>query len=256
MTPRQHLQALFLVGFLALCTAAFGADQAGGTGAKTRVLLVYGGHDFETNQFLQVFRDNPKITFRTAIYPQAQEWFRPERAGEYDVLVFYDMWQTISEESKSNLTTLLKGGKPLVALHHTLGAFQKWDEYANIIGGRYHETRWKDAQGNERPKSTYEHDVDFNVHVADTNHAVTRGIKDFKIHDEVYGGFEVKPDSHVLLTTDEPKNGHDLAWCKTYGKARVVYLQLGHDHQAYANPNYRKLVAQAIDWAAHGDRQN
>jgi len=36
-----------------------------------------------------------------------------------------------------------------------------------------------------------------------------------------------------------------------YGPARVVYLQSGHDHFAYENPNYQKLVRQAIWWAAH-----
>ena len=32
--------------------------------------------------------------------------------------------------------------------------------------------------------------------------------------------------------------------------SRVVYLQLSHDHKAYENPNYQKLVAQAIRWTA------
>jgi uncharacterized protein len=254
MTPLQSIRVLVVFGVLALSsTVGWGADRSADANGKIRVLLVHGGHDFETNQFLQVFRDNPKITFQVEEHPKAQEWFRPERAGDHDVLVFYDMWQTISDQGKADLIALLKNGKPLVALHHTLGAFQKWDEYANIIGGRYHADKWTD-RGVEKPGSTYQHDVDFTIHVADPNHAVTRGIKDFPIHDEVYGGFEVKPESHVLLTTDEPKNGHDLAWWKSYGKARVVYLQLGHDHKAYENPNYRKLVAQAIDWAARGDR--
>ena len=35
-----------------------------------------------------------------------------------------------------------------------------------------------------------------------------------------------------------------------YGKSRVAFVQLGHDHFAYENPSYRKLVAQAIQWTA------
>jgi len=237
-----------------MIAASFPAAAADGSGAqhpKTRVLLVYGGHEFETNQFFQIFRDNPQITFKAVEHPKAQEWFRPEHSGEFDVLVFYDMWQSMSDEAKTSLVALLKAGKPLVALHHTLGAFQKWDEYASIVGGRYHLEKWID-HGVEKPGSTYHHDVDFTVKVADPNHPVTRSVPDFRIHDETYGGFEVKPESHVLLTTDEPSNGRNLAWWTTYGRARVVYLQLGHDHQAYENPNYRKLLAQAIDWAAQG----
>ena len=88
------------------------------------------------------------------------------------------------------------------------------------------------------------------TYTADLKHPVTRGVTDFAIHDEVYGGFEVIPQAHVLLTTDEPLNGHNVAWTKTYGAARVVYLQLGHDHQAYENPNYQRLLKQAIRWVA------
>jgi type 1 glutamine amidotransferase len=254
MTPLQRIRLLCVVGLLAVGEMALAQGQASPENAgKIRVLLVHGGHDFETNQFLQVFRDNPRVSFTALEHPKAQAWFKPERAREYDVLVFYDMWQSISDEAKSDLLALLKGGKPLVALHHTLGAFQKWDEYADIIGGRYHLAKWTN-KGAEQPASTYRHDVDFTVRIADPNHPITRGLVDFRIHDETYGGFEVKNESHVLLTTDEPSNGRNLAWWKNYGDARIVYIQLGHDHQAYENPNYRKLLAQAIDWAAQGGK--
>jgi hypothetical protein len=84
--------------------------------------------------------------------------------------------------------------------------------------------------------------------VADPNHPVTRGLSDFTILDETYGGFEVKPGSHILLTTEEPTSTRNIAWVKEYGRSRVVYIQLGHDHHAYENPNFRKLLAQAIRW--------
>ena len=217
--------------------------------SKLRVLVIYGGHSFETNEFFQVFCNNPEITFSTAHYPQAQTMFKPAAASSYDVLVFYDMWQDISDEAKSDLVNLIKGGKPLVALHHCLGSFQKWNEYANIIGGRYHEQKWNE-HGAEKPASTYKHDVDFTVHVVEPSHPVTKGLTDFAIHDETYGRIEVRPGSQVLLTTDEPTASHALAWAKTYGQARVVYLQLGHDHQAYQNPSYQQLLKQAIRWVA------
>ncbi len=229
-----------------------GADTVPSNAAGIRVMLIYGGHDFETNQFLKVFRDNPEITLATAEYPAAEAWFEPARARDYDVLVFYDMWQKLSPGGKSNLVALIQGGKPLVAMHHTLAASQSWDEYANIIGGKYHETKWR-KNGVEQPKSTYQHDVDFTVHIADREHPVTQGIQDFTIHDETYGGFDVHPDSHVLLTVNAPTSGRDIAWTKTYGTARVIYLQLGHDHQAFENANYQRLVRQAIRWVAAGN---
>jgi type 1 glutamine amidotransferase len=60
----------------------------------------------------------------------------------------------------------------------------------------------------------------------------------------------VAPDAHVLLTTDHPKCGHDIAWTKTYGKSRVCYLMFGHDEKAWQNANYQALLINAIHWSA------
>jgi type 1 glutamine amidotransferase len=76
-------------------------------------------------------------------------------------------------------------------------------------------------------------------------------VKDFDMRDETYKWFDVAPDSHALLTTDEPESNKIIGWAKTYEAARVVYLQSGHDHFAYENPNYQRLVRQAILWTTH-----
>lgn len=243
------IPTLALAAALLTCSTGLGVAGDATDAGKLRVLLVHGGHDFETNQFFAMFRANRDIDFKVVQHPAVQAWFNPDRAREYDVLVFYDMWQEITNEAKEGLTAVLNSGKGLVALHHCLASFPKWEEYARIIGGRYHAGKWT-RNGVEMPASTYQHDVQMNVRIADKEHPVTRGLKDFTILDEIYGGFEVKPESHVLLTTDTPGSGRDIAWCKTYGDARVVYIQLGHDHHAYENPNYRQLVGKAIQWVA------
>jgi type 1 glutamine amidotransferase len=243
---------LALAAALLACSAGLCVTGKAAEPDKIRVLLVHGGHDFETNQFFAMFRANREIAFTVVQHPAAQAWFNAERAKEYDVLVFYDMWQEISDEAKAGLMAVLESGKGLVALHHCLASFPKWDEYSRIIGGKYHASKWKRGDA-EMPASTYKHDVHIDVRIADPGHPVTRGLKDFVILDEIYGGFEVKPESHVLLTTDTAGSGREIAWSKTYRGARVVYLQLGHDHHAYENPNYRQLVSQAITWVARRD---
>jgi uncharacterized protein len=84
--------------------------------------------------------------------------------------------------------------------------------------------------------------------VADPDHPVTRGLKDYDIVDETYCRTSIAPNVHVLLTTDEPSSDNILGWTKTYRNSKVCYLQSGHDPLAYHNPNYRKLVIQAIRW--------
>ncbi len=75
-------------------------------------------------------------------------------------------------------------------------------------------------------------------------------MKDFAIHDETYRLFDVAKDCHPILTTEDPESNHVVGWAKTYEKARVVYLQSGHDHLAYENPNFQQIVRQAIRWVA------
>lgn len=238
-----------IAGLLLWAVACLPGPLAAAGPAPVRVLLITGGHDFEREPFFKVFQDNPGITFEAVEHPQAQARWKADAARQYDVIVLYDMWQPITDEAKADFLARLKEGKGLVALHHCLASYQDWPAYAEIIGGKYRLAKTV-VNGVEKPGSTYRHDVDFTVRIADPRHPVTRGLKDFAIHDETYGGFDVSPRSHVLLTTDAPTSGPAIGWAKTYGKARVVYLQLGHDHQAYENSNYRKLVAQAIRWTA------
>ncbi len=93
----------------------------------------------------------------------------------------------------------------------------------------------------------------FTIHVADPNHAVTRGVKDYEIHDETYKWFDVAEECHPLLTTGEPESKKVIAWAKTYEKARVFYMQSGHGHTAYDNPSFQQVLRQAIRWAAKKD---
>lgn len=232
-----------LVAALLLTDAPASAADA----AKTRVLVVTGGHEFERPQFFKLFQDNTNITFKAVEHPGAHEYFKPEHAGEYDVVVLYDMWQPITPEAQSNFVALIRNGKGLVAMHHCLAGYQNWPEYETIIGGKYHEGKWKDGSV-EKPGSTYKHDNDFTVKAA--AHPVTRGLVDFRIHDETYKGFTVEPSVTPLLTTDEPTSGPIIGWAKTYGKARVFYFALGHDHQAYENPALQTILRQAIEWTA------
>jgi uncharacterized protein len=216
---------------------------------KIAVLLLTGGHDFEKEPFFKVFRDNPEITFDAVEHPMACSRFKADASTNYQVIVMYDFNQPITDDEKSDFLARLKEGKGLVVLHHAIATYPEWPEYWKIIGARYY---LKEAvvNGVEKARSGYKHDMDFRVHIADPNHPVTKGVKDFQLHDETYKGFDVSPECHPLLTTEEPESNPVIAWAKTYEAARVVYIQSGHDHAAYENPNFQRILRQAIRWTA------
>lgn len=239
-----------LLGFISMLAmpillslhSASNATQA--TPAKIRVLLITGGHGFEREQFFAMWKSFDDLEVRHVEHPNAHALFKPDAAKQYDVIVLYDMWQPITDEAKADFVNLLKAGKGLVALHHSLVGYQEWDEYAKIIGGKYHL-----KPPGDQPASGFKHDVRFTVRIADQKHPVTRGLKDFEIFDETYSNFEVNSDVKPLLTTDEPTSTKTMAWWHEYGKSRVAFIQLGHGPTAYENPNYRRLVIQAVRWA-------
>jgi len=233
---------------IAASTVFIAGVQAGDT--PIRVLLITGGHGYETNEFLALFKADSGIEVSHVTHPMAQRWFKPDRAKEYDVLVSYDMWSEITAEAKADLLSLVQGGKGFLAMHHCLASYPEWEDYARLIGGKYHIKPWT-RNGQTIPGSTFKHDVLVPVQVVARNHPVTRGIADFTIHDEVYGGFEVMPGVTPLLRTEHPESSPVIGWARQEGNGRVVYLQLGHDHLAYENPAFRKLVAQAIRYVSN-----
>jgi type 1 glutamine amidotransferase len=225
-----------------------GAIQFSFAQEKIKVLVITGGHGFKHKPFYDVFNSIPTITYDTLVQPQANAFIASPEVNRYDVLVFYDMVDTISTAHQEAYIRLLKKGASMIFLHHSLVSYQKWPEFIKIVGGQYH-TRPVVING-DTLKASYEHDVTIPVKVENKKHPVTRGITDFEILDEVYGGVEILPQVKPLLSTTQPKSMRYIAWVNHYGNSNVIYIQLGHGPSAYSNPNYRKLLQQAIEWSA------
>ncbi|MBN1853310.1 MAG: ThuA domain-containing protein [Pirellulales bacterium] len=246
------VRGLILIGVLFLWFANQRGVQAAGQSSqeKIRVLVVTGGHGFEEEPFAALFAAIPDIAATHTTYPSVAEKLAPPLTKDFDVLVLYDMWaQGITPEQQAAFVALLNQGIGVVGLHHTLAAHQKWDEYTKILGGKFY-TEERTIDEKTFPAGTAIHGQELQIHVADSDHPITRGLENFTIHDETYGGFHVEPGVHLLLSTDHPQNNREIAWTTAYGKSRVCYIQLGHDHFAYEHPSYRTLVARSIRWAA------
>ena len=240
---------LFLCGLL-LALAATNHVMAAESSGKIKVLVVTGGHGFEREPFFKMFSDNSAIEFTEAEHTKTNaSVYERDDLLSYDVVVLYDMPQNITDGQKAKFLSLFDKGIGLVVLHHALVSYQAWPEYERILGGRYQEPDPK-KPGTVTEAAGWEHDVDFRIVISTTNHPITAGLKDFDIHDEIYWGFRVGSDVTPLITTTHPKSGKPLAWARTQGKSRVVYLQLGHGKEAFGNENYRKLLAQSIRWVS------
>ena len=244
MISRPALRiALVLAALSTLFTACVEKESG------LRLSIVTGGHDFEREAFFAMFDSFIGIDYEESIQPEANQMFATAKIDSFDVVVFYDMFQEIDESGKQAFMDLFETGKGVVFLHHSLASYQSWDQYLEIVGGKYYEEPAV-RNGQTIAASTFKHDVEIPVKIVDPEHPVTSGLFDFVIFDEVYGGFEVLPSVHPLLATSHPESGPIIAWTFKCKNSRVVYIQPGHDHHGYENENYRRLVYQAIRWVA------
>jgi type 1 glutamine amidotransferase len=259
------------------------------TPERIRVALVTKGHPFDGPAFFDVFDANDGIGWIHVEHPEALNLVEPERAAEFDVFVMYDMpgiaftgadppaeFPAPPDGYPEKFRTLLASGKGMVFLHHAVAGWPAWDEYGDIVGGRFLYQPGT-VHGVEFPDSGYRHDVTHTVEVLDPTHPICEGIDPtFEITDELYLSHVFEDDVEPLMRSSaefvdanfysadrairgtrndrtgwsHPPGSSLVAWTKTVGRSPIAYLQFGDGPQTYADPNYRRILANAITWAA------
>ncbi len=253
----------------------------------TRVLLVTKGHPFEREPFLRMFDELEGVEYTHVEQPAARALFDPEHAREFDVFVCYDMpgirfrpdgpeFEPPPERFRTRFLELLDAGQGFVFLHHALAGWPAWPEFAEIVGGRFLYLPGE-LRGTQRQDSGYRHHVEHTIEVVDPSHPVTAGVPErFEITDELYLA-EVFEDSvepllrsrHEFVEENfysaaravregrmfdnegwhHPPGSDLIGWVKHYGASPICYLQCGDDPVAWASPEFRTLLANAIAWA-------
>jgi type 1 glutamine amidotransferase len=254
-----------------------------------RVAVVTKGHPFDAPAFFAVFDSIEGIRWTHVEHPDALRLVEPQRAAEFDVFVMYDMpgitftggdppveFPDPPTGYQEAFRRLLDDGKGMVFLHHAVAGWPAWEGYADIVGGRFH-YQPATLDGVDYPDSGYRHDVTHTVEVLDPTHPICEGIDStFTLTDEVYL-FPVLEDrvrplmrsTYEFVDTNfysadrairgtrndrtgwrHPPGSSLVAWTKTVGVSPIAYLQFGDGPVTYANANFRRILANAIRWAA------
>ena len=220
-----------------------GLMNCNSSNSEIQLLIITGGHEFEEVPFFEMFDSFRGVSYVVLDDSGTVDPYSYAAEKDIEVLVFYHMTRQIFEDRQATFLKLLEQGKGMVFLHHSLVAYQNWPEFENIIGGRY----FLDSTQGFSP-SSYQHEVNISLAIIDKEHPVTQGIKDFQIFDEVYGNFRVQPTVQPLVRTDHPQSDPLVVWANKYKDSRIIYIQPGHGPQIFSDPNYRKLLQQAIRW--------
>ena len=153
----------------------------------------------------------------------------------------------------------------LAALGHTHGelTIRIVDEAESAqLNSRY--------RGKDYPTSGFRQQTEQRLTIVDKEHPITKGLSDFDISDECYQCPMFEDSVHPLIRTSfkpvvesfahgpagsrvgagHPPGSNMAAWVKVSEKTPVAYIQPGHDNTTWSNPNWRKLMLNAIVWAA------
>ncbi len=217
-----------------------------------RVLLTYGGHGDPPKSLGKILDDAPNVACTQMTLPESAGLLKPGLGKDYDVIVMYDMVRGISQSQQAAFANLLKdGGIGVVSLHHNLCAHRDWEEFVDIVGGKYVFSKTWNYTNDDKPFGVSSVKFgDISVTVADRTHPITKGVDDFQVHDEMYIHCFTAPDVNVLLTSNSLGGGPAIAWTHKYGKTPVFFFMLGHGDNAWRAPAFKTLLLNGIHWAA------
>ena len=262
-----------------LSTISFGSHPHEGGSHVIDTLVVTGGHPYEPDPFFAVFDSLDDIVWSHETAPETG----------HDVVVFYDMpglrftkgdppveLVDPSPSRRDTIEALVAAGTGMVFMHHAVAGWPTWERYAHLVGGRFHYQPGTLA-ATSYPDSGYVFDVTHPVEVLEPEHPICHGLEGrFELTDELYC-FPVLDDVVPLMRTtfdvsdssrfysadlairgrrnvnegwSHPPGSDLVAWVRSEGSAPIVYLQFGDGPVTYADPNFRRILANSITWAA------
>jgi type 1 glutamine amidotransferase len=215
--------------------------------AKTRVLIITGGHAYDTTAFNAMWNSFTDVEW--TVRPQAfgHEVFEDVSAWSHDVLVFYNHQNPgnrLQDKHKRNFLALLDKGVGMLVLHHAVAAYPMYPEFEALAGVKY-----RSATYYQDTLSTAKVGVPIPCAVSDASHPLAAGLPaSFTLTDEMYFSMRFASDNRVFLTTSYPESQGPLAWTRKRGNSRVFTTLLGHGSTIFSNAPYRKMMEQAIAW--------
>ncbi|MBR6008816.1 MAG: ThuA domain-containing protein [Clostridia bacterium] len=142
----------------------------------------------------------------------------------------------VTEFSPEEFRDYVAGGGGLVVIHSGLtvgGPRSPVPAYTEVAGAYF---------VNHPPREmTY-------VSVTERNE-LTEGVEDFAERDEHYQIEITAPDIKPFLKTESEHGGSTVSgYTRMFGKGRVAALTPGHTLVVWENPNFQRLVKNAIRW--------
>jgi trehalose utilization protein len=186
------------------------------------------------------------FTVRTATLDEPEHGLTQEVLADTDVLTWWGHMAhgDVKDEVVERVHQRVLEGMGLIVLHsgHFSKIFKKlMGTTCNLI--------WREADENER------------LWIVEPGHPIAEGLPKYidLPKEEMYGEFFDIPAPNALVMVSWFKGGEVFrsGCCFHRGQGRVFYFRPGHEtYPTYFNPVIRKVIANAVKWAApvHGPK--
>jgi len=177
-----------------------------------------------------------------------------EKMNEDEKKATLDAAKVNDARLRENLMAWVKNGGAFIGIHAATDTFYDWPEYGEMINGYFSGHPW--GSGTQ---------VSIKVEPGQEKHPLVAMFEgqnvDFK--EEIYQ-LKAPYDSkkvHMLLRLDPEKSDMNVkglnrddkdwgvAWARHWGKGRVFYCSLGHNHEMYWHPKVVRHYLAGIQWA-------
>ncbi|MDH3641121.1 MAG: ThuA domain-containing protein [Gammaproteobacteria bacterium] len=184
------------------------------------------------------------------------------------------------DDYRRSIEALLERGTGIVLLNHGTVSWPEWPLWRQIHGSSFMLSEG-DLDGARVPGSGYRGghgphpNPTFKLTPEDSSHPVVAGLGDgFTVTDEIYlktPGFEssvtplMRSDYQFVAENftpppmaspeeqaswDHPRGSNVLVWANAAGNSPVVASDIGDSPAAFANPDFRRLLHNALVWVA------
>ncbi len=242
MNAARILLTMGILGLLA-CNSDQREEEA-----RLRVLLVTGGTPIRYHKilvptsFYTVLEDSRDMIWDHASLDEAA--FENDIRDQYDVLVFSNRSDSLSNQGVENLRLFIESGKGIIIMHSALSSYNNWEWWwRDVVGGKY---QMRDTD--EFPKSGYYQDEGIFFSLA-SEHPINAAVGEFTIVDEIYNRLNISPTAQVVYQTDNSNSDGPVVWIGPHEKSRIVVIQPGHSAEVYRHPKFKSLIQHAILWA-------
>lgn len=197
-----------------------------------------------------------------AVVSDDDSLFEPEKIEEFDAVALNNTNEEIflpeefaklsqdeqakarrrDEMLKKSLADFVRNGGGLAVIHAGVASFAGWPEFGDILGARFDNHPWGAG-------STVV------LRIEEPDHPLTAAFREpyFIVTDEIYQvtGPYSRENLRVLISVDPSRTritpeqkelihrrdmDFAMTWIKSYGRGRVFYCALGHQHELFWNP--------------------